>query len=72
MEMMCAKSTFNAWKKYVERRKEKCMGPFESVSITPRDFEEDYPGITSFKSGDTNKSVLLENSSSLNNDKISI
>lgn len=72
MEMMCAKSTFNAWRKYVERRKEKCLGPFESVSITPRDFEEDYPGITSFKSGDTNKSVLLENSNSLNNDKISI
>ena len=50
MEMMCVKSTFKAWRGYAQRRKEKNMEMLCSLSVTPRDDEEEFPGVNSVTS----------------------
>ena len=49
MEMMSAKIVFKAWRGYAQKRRERGSDYF-SLSITPRDSDEEHPGINSLSS----------------------
>lgn len=66
LEMMAAKTTFKAWRNWTRLKIEKRLDVFASESITPRDFEEDHPGVNtlqydeeeiSFSSSKANSSI---------------
>jgi hypothetical protein len=50
MEMMSAKMAFKAWRGYSQRRRQKHMEMLCSLSVTPRDDEEEFPGMNSITS----------------------